>query len=80
MRNPTITPKWTSLDLCKKVGSKQVFKMTDQTLDDWLCIVYNGGVLKFPCNAGPFEAVSAGLVAGGLALLFAGSLTTKVRC
>lgn len=50
----------------------------NQVMDESLCIIYNDGVEAFPCNAGPMNAASLGLAAGGLALIFAMHLTRKV--
>ena len=51
----------------------------NQALDNYLCIRYNNGKDAFPCNSDVLNAVSVGIAAGGLALLFTVYLTSKVR-
>ena len=53
--------------------------MADQLLDNFLCIRYNNGESAFPCNASPIQAVSLGIAAGGIALIFTVFLMNKVR-
>eukprot|EP00934_Nitzschia_sp_Nitz4_P003444 Nitzschia sp. Nitz4//scaffold364_size14896//5566//8260//NITZ4_008908-RA/size14896-processed-gene-0.5-mRNA-1//1//CDS//3329549270//3434//frame0 len=53
--------------------------MTSTADDNWLCNRYNDGTSSFPCNAGTVEAMSISVVTGGVAILFALSLTAKLR-
>ena len=50
----------------------------DALPDNWLCILYNNNEESFPCDATALKAVSLGIAAGGMALLFAVYLTNKV--
>ena len=47
--------------------------------DNWLCVLYNNNEESFPCNSNSLKAVSLGIAAGGMALLFSMYLTSKVR-
>jgi hypothetical protein len=52
--------------------------LADRAIDNWICEYFNEGEESFPCNAGPIEAVSLAIVAGGVGLLMAVFLTSKV--